>query len=242
MQKILVVSKQEKITYVGFSQGSATGFACFSSFPQLKNKINLFIALAPCVYLKGFSNPVAHSVAETRPHFSFLIFGKKIFMGNNMFWRKILSASSWVKLMEVANNLLFGWTMKKFDSSEREMLYSHLYSTTSVKSVIHWFQILHHSKFLMYDSSLSKKSIEYGDFEMPVYDIQHFTVPTALLCGKSDTLPDNEKLLSVLPSKCIIHHEEFEGYEHLDLMWAKDTSTVVIPVIKNLLNKIEKNN
>ena len=251
------VTKAEKICYVGFSQGTAIGFACFSSFPEIASKISLFIALAPCIYLKGFQNPIAHAVAQTRPEFSFLIFGKKIFMGNNMFWRKFLSPENWVSLMvnilillslkfffssyffikDKCQFFLFGWKSLKLDPKEKQMLYSHLYSTTSVKSVIQWFQILHHGKFMMYDPSMCQKSEGYQEQEMPIYDISKFDVPTALLCGKNDTLPDTKKLTDTLPPECVILKEDFEGYEHLDLMWAKDTSTTVIPKMRNILSK-----
>lgn len=40
-------TQEEKLTYVGYSQGSVMGFAGFSTQPKLAAKIKLFIALAP---------------------------------------------------------------------------------------------------------------------------------------------------------------------------------------------------
>ena len=44
---VLQETKQEKLVYVGYSQGSVMGFAGFSTQPELANKVKLFIALAP---------------------------------------------------------------------------------------------------------------------------------------------------------------------------------------------------
>ena len=43
--------------------------------------------------------------------------------------------------------------MKNIDEKEKATLYSHLYSFASVKQVVHWFQIIRHQRFQMYDES-----------------------------------------------------------------------------------------
>ena len=43
----LEVSGQEKLSYVGHSQGTAMGFGGFSSMPELAAKVKLFVPLAP---------------------------------------------------------------------------------------------------------------------------------------------------------------------------------------------------
>jgi len=74
---VLAQSGAANLTLVGFSQGTAQGFACMSSNPKLAAKlvftqqnnclvnlptffyrVNLFIALAPVSEVRGFSNPV----------------------------------------------------------------------------------------------------------------------------------------------------------------------------------------
>jgi len=43
----LEVSRQDQLSYVGHSQGTAMGFGGFSSMPELAAKVKLFVALAP---------------------------------------------------------------------------------------------------------------------------------------------------------------------------------------------------
>ena len=44
---VLQETAQEKLVYVGYSQGTMMGFAGFSTQPELADKVKLFIALAP---------------------------------------------------------------------------------------------------------------------------------------------------------------------------------------------------
>jgi lysosomal acid lipase/cholesteryl ester hydrolase len=50
---ILKTTEAPSLSYIGFSQGSAQGFAGLSLSPDLQSKVNLFIALAPSTKPKG---------------------------------------------------------------------------------------------------------------------------------------------------------------------------------------------
>ncbi len=52
---ILRVTDQSSLSYIGFSQGTAQGFAALSLSAELNQKINLFIALAPVTKPVGMS-------------------------------------------------------------------------------------------------------------------------------------------------------------------------------------------
>jgi lysosomal acid lipase/cholesteryl ester hydrolase len=53
---ILDVTKQPKLSYVGFSQGTAQAFAALSIHPGLNERINVFIALAPAMNPAGLAS------------------------------------------------------------------------------------------------------------------------------------------------------------------------------------------
>jgi lysosomal acid lipase/cholesteryl ester hydrolase len=52
IQYILKETGAERLTYIGFSQGSAQAFACLSINQDIAKKVNLFIALAPAARVK----------------------------------------------------------------------------------------------------------------------------------------------------------------------------------------------
>jgi len=56
---ILQETKQEKLVYVGHSQGSVMGFAGFSTQPELADKVKLFIALAPVARVSHIQGALA---------------------------------------------------------------------------------------------------------------------------------------------------------------------------------------
>ena len=53
IEYILDVTKEESLSYIGFSQGTAQAFAALSIHPQLNEKVNVFIALAPAMSPPG---------------------------------------------------------------------------------------------------------------------------------------------------------------------------------------------
>ena len=62
---VLQETQQQKLSYIGYSQGSVMGFAGFSTQPELADKVELFIALAPVarvLHLQGALAPLSKLV------------------------------------------------------------------------------------------------------------------------------------------------------------------------------------
>lgn len=55
---ILAVTNQEKLFYIGHSQGTTSFFALTSAKPEYNKKIRLSIPLAPVVYLRHVTHPL----------------------------------------------------------------------------------------------------------------------------------------------------------------------------------------
>ena len=45
-------------------------------------------------------------------------------------------------MIDIANYLLFNWRATNITKLQKLSSYAHLYSTTSVKCVVHWFQVM----------------------------------------------------------------------------------------------------
>ncbi|KAK5578280.1 hypothetical protein RB653_003236 [Dictyostelium firmibasis] len=231
------------ISYIGFSQGTAQGWAALSTNTIISKKINLFIALAPVATVKGFSNPMIDSLARSRPDFIFLLFGKKSMLPSTIFWRNFLPKDVFVRLIDTSVKFLFGWCTENISQEEKKMLYSHIFSYTSVKSVVHWFQIIQTNRFQMFDDILlgitpnedSKKPHRYHGRVIPGYHPSQILTKCALFYGGSDNLPNTKALLSHLPRDRVIMVHEEPSYEHLDFMWGKDAAEKVFSKVVSLL-------
>jgi len=233
---VLAQTGAKSLTLIGFSQGTAQSFAYLSSH-SASQKVNLFIALAPVSVPRGLANPIVDSLIRARPDFIFLLFGKKQLLPSTLFWRNFLPRAQFVAMIDFALKFLFGWTTECMSESEKPLLYSHIYSHTSVKTVVQWFQMIQSSKFQMFDDYMASNAASYSGYSLPQYQLNHIRTPVACFCGGRDSLPLTPRLIAALPKdKLVLLHTE-EKYEHLDFMWAKDLSQSVFPKILGLMEK-----
>lgn len=232
---VLEVTKVENLSYIGFSQGSAQAFGSFSRHVDLGKRINIFIALAPTTKLRGFNHWLVNTFIQSRPELSYLIFGRKSFLSSVLYWRNILTRSLFTYFMDRANNFLFGWNSANINEREKAVLYNHIYSYSSVKVVVHWFQIQQANRFQMYDDVTNGRTKPgYRSYLPPSYDVSNIRCPIALFYGGSDTLPNTSALLEDLRPVYVKKHSEFE---HLCFMWSKDAHKTVFTEIVELLYK-----
>jgi lysosomal acid lipase/cholesteryl ester hydrolase len=104
----------------------------------------------------------------------------------------------------------------------------HLYSFTSTKSVVHWFQIIRNKNFQFFDDEIHAPfSIVASErFYKPVkYPTRNIKTPIVLLYGDSDSLVDINVMLEGLPRGTVA--KPIATYEHLDFLWASDVDCQV---------------
>lgn len=58
------MTKAPQLSYIGFSQGTAQAFAALSIHPQLNEKVNVFIALAPAMSPAGLAAPIVDGLMK----------------------------------------------------------------------------------------------------------------------------------------------------------------------------------
>jgi len=238
IEYVLQYTGTAKLSYIGFSQGSTQAFAAFASNEKLAEKIDIFIALAPAARVKQLKNPFVAAISTSRPQLVYLLFGKKILLEGAMFWRKILRPSLYVRVIDFFLDFLFGWKTKNINQEEKEILYSHLYSYSSVKCLVHWFQITHSQRFQMYDDNVSvasSKEQPYRPYLLPAYPLSKIKCPMALFYGGQDSIPDMNHLLKEVPSNTYVHQES--TYEHLDFLWARTAPELIFTRIIQVLER-----
>ncbi|RIA91353.1 sterol esterase-like protein [Glomus cerebriforme] len=231
---ILDITGAPSLSYIGFSQGTAQCFASLSINPKLNKKVNLFIALAPATSPKGLKNSVIDALMKLSPNVIYLFFGRKAVLTMALFWQRVLSPPIFTKIIDLALRILFGWDLKNISEAQKAIGYYHLYSCSSTKSLVHWFQIIRSRKFQMYDDlppySYTSTSLGYSCQRFPTLQI---TTPTAIFYGGRDSLADMNMLLKQIPAPVLMR--EVLDYEHLDFLWARDVHQKVFPDIFNLL-------
>ncbi|KAE9968036.1 hypothetical protein EG328_007812 [Venturia inaequalis] len=235
---ILGTTKQPSLSYIGFSQGTAQAFATLSIHPTLNDKVDVFVALAPAMSPPGLTTGIVDSFMKTSPDVLFLLFGRRSMLSSATMWQAILYPPIFVRFIDLSLSFLFGWHTKNITPHQKLAAYPHLYSFTSTKSVVHWFQIIRNSKFQMYDDeyqtpwALSDSARFYKVARFPTKNIK---TPIVMVYGGSDSLVDIDVMLKELPRHTIVH--EIPHYEHLDFLWGDDVATLVFPHVFEALDE-----
>ncbi|XDB65102.1 hypothetical protein ABFV05_018718 [Capra hircus] len=211
---ILRRTGQEKLHYVGHSQGTTIGFVAFSTNPTLAEKIEVFHALAPVATVKH-TQSLFNKLALI-PHFLFKV---------------CVEVCSHEALDVLCKNALFAITgvdYKNLNMSRLDVYIAHNPAGTSaVKS----------GKFQAFDWGASVQNLVHHH----QVSVLTMNVPIAIWNGGKDLLADPQDvdlLLSKLPN--LIYHKEIPNYNHLDLIWAVDAPQEVYNEIVSLVAEEKK--
>ncbi|KAK3330908.1 Alpha/Beta hydrolase protein [Apodospora peruviana] len=233
---VLDTTGQPSLSYIGFSQGTAQAFASLAIHPKLNDQVNVFIALAPAMSPAGLSNGIVDALVKASPQVLFLLFGRRSILSSATMWQSILYPPLFTKVMDLSLSFLFNWKTKNISTSQKLAAYPHLYSFTSTKSVVHWFQIIRTKSFQMYDDDMQPTMLLSASSKytkVAKYPTRNIKTPIVLVYGGSDSLVDIKVMLRELPSQTVAI--EIPHYEHLDFLWARDVDTQVFPHVFDAL-------
>ncbi|XP_065903895.1 gastric triacylglycerol lipase-like [Dysidea avara] len=166
---VLQETAQEKLVYVGYSQGTMMGFAGFSTQPELADKVKLFIALAPVARmsnLQGALRPLSKFVYNEVFIRFFNLIGGTEFLPSNEFTNFIASQVCPKPVIdEVCRNILFlitGFDDKQLNKTRLPVYLSHLPAGTSEKNIVHFARQVYTEKFHRYDYLKAGNLLHYG--------------------------------------------------------------------------------
>ncbi|SCU84255.1 LAME_0C08812g1_1 [Lachancea meyersii CBS 8951] len=239
---ILGVTHQQKLTYIGFSQGSSQAFAAFSINPQLRDKIKLFIGLSPAMIPRSLSHPLAKFLVTCPPELLYTIFGTRAILPSTVFWQQLLGPINYMKVVDWSLVYLFNWKSQHISITQKQVGYTHMFSPSSVKSVAHWFQIINNKRFQMFQEDVSKLYSSVPSLHSKLHRCAPFPVqvienmPMMLIYGDQDILIDmdttKQNLMRNLNDLTLV---ELPGYEHMDTLWSDDVVELVfLPLIQKL--------
>lgn len=212
-----------RVAFVGFSQGTATMFAALASQPSLSSSLSVFAALSPAMALRGLARSPVSTLLKHEVEFLYTLFGHKRMLGVALDIQRMVSPSLYATLIDGALAYLFGWRQAALDPLLKPILYAHLYSFTSVQTVVHWFSIIRDGRFSMNvggsQAGRPRSAWEWARRIMssllplpflstatrvrhrvvPLYDTRHISIPIGVWIGGKDTLIDPARLMALLP-------------------------------------------
>lgn len=221
---ILQLTGETVLKYVGFSQGSSQLFASLAMNRELNGKIQHFTAISPVLVPQRLTHPVVAPLM-LNPHYIEYIFGPKALLPFVPTVNSWLPSGLFNKVIDVSLQVLFQWNGINIPQSQKQVGYPHLYSTSSVKSVIHWFQIIRDQQFQLFNNTQS-------------YNTSNIDTEVLLIYGDADCLVNIEKTCESLQS-CKVETVRCPSYEHMDTLWAKDVENRVFNVILDKYRDID---
>lgn len=217
IEYILGHTNEKKLTYIGFSQGTAQAFASVAINTELNDKIDQIIAISPATTPHGLYLKFLDILFKLSPNFVYLLFSNKVLLPSTVFWQSIIYPPLFITIIDFCNHTLFNWSSRNISYVQKVALYAHLYSTTSVKTVAHWFQIIALRKFQMYHDHYTSLS---GLKTIP-YPLKSIRIPIHLIYGTSDSLVDISVMRNQLPTETTTV-QSVANHEHLDNLWGID--------------------
>ncbi|ANZ74310.1 BA75_01477T0 [Komagataella pastoris] len=236
-----ITNKHKILAYIGFSQGTAQGLASLSLNPYLNDKIQVMIGLSPAFIPPNLRHPVA-SFAVNAYHYLPLILGHRAIMPSVHFWKWIMGQEYYQRVVDLSLIYLFNWQGDNISSEQKQIGYPHLFSNSSVKSILHWFQIIKNQRFEMFDEKdhdSSPLNVIFGlKGHLPTpFPTNNISTKLLLIYGTNDTLMNIPTMLPYLPHENVLDIVPVQDYEHMDLLWGKNVDKLVIPTILKTLDE-----
>lgn len=242
---VLKTSGQEKLHYVGHSQGTTAFFALAADFPAYNEKIISMHALAPMAYMKNARSPFIRMVAPTSPFQARLrrLVGRGAFTPS----AELISAvggdmcAAEIGCKSVCSNVNFvmsGISIAGVSAVAAAAVVAHLPAGGSVRSIEQYGQAVTSGEFTKYSFGPMINSQVYGTAEPPQYNVSKVTAPVTLYSAVEDWLAhpaDVARLQSELP-----HAESYEvpepHFSHMDFQFSTKAAELVYKKIIDSMN------
>ncbi|XP_053244639.1 putative lysosomal acid lipase/cholesteryl ester hydrolase [Podarcis raffonei] len=225
---VLNKTGQEKIFYVGHSEGTTMAFIAFSTMPHLAKKIKMFFALAPVVTVKYLTNTALTKLAMVPEPKLKKMFGTKQFLAQDrtMKWcaTSLCNRFPMDYLCGTAFFLLHGFNVLNFNASRIDVYLSHFPAGTSIQNMLHWVQIVKAGKFKGFDwGSKEANMAHHNQSTPPFHNVQRMTLPTAVWSGGNDWIADSKDMALLLPQiPNLVYHKDVPEWQHLDFIIGYD--------------------
>ncbi|XP_047996958.1 lipase 3-like [Leguminivora glycinivorella] len=236
---------QEKLKYVGHSQGTTAFWVMGSERPEYMEKIALMVALSPVAFMSHMKSPIIRFLAPTGGiihAFAKTIGLYELAPDNNLmrvFRRIACGAGPLAEIM--CTNLLFlvaGYNVEQLNVTNLPVIFSHAPSGASAKQFAHYGQGVISGQFRKFDYGSGENQARYGVSTPPDYDLSRVTAPVSLVYSDADWLCDArdvDKLYNRLPNAIDIHKVPSRNFNHLDFVFAKDVKSLIFERLSKLL-------
>ncbi|CAI2370342.1 unnamed protein product [Moneuplotes crassus] len=229
---ILDYTSNEKLTYIGHSQGTMQFFAG-NAMKNIAAKIDSFIGLGPVIYVDNIRSPIFALLKNT----SLINLLEWLGINNVLLWPTIVNVTLKSIVRPLRKSILRFIQMIvgmkeeiSVDLSRMPVMGRHEPGGSSLQNMLHWMQIMNSKEFRRYDYGKEENIKIYGQEAPPLYDFEVLKenvkdLDMLLFRGEIDALvtqEDFERLLDIFDFKIgkTLDYKIVPKYDHLDYVWA----------------------
>lgn len=236
----------EKVIYIGHSQGTTSFFVMASLKPEYNNKTALMIALSPVAFMTNVKSPLVRLLA---PGGAFLhsilnnIGVQELFPDNVVLrtMKRLMCGHSAVAQIMCTNTMfLFGGvSFAHVNVTNLPVILSHLPAGAATKQLAHYGQGVVSTDFRQFDYGARVNLEKYGVKVPPSYPLHRVKTHVSLLYSSADWMAqpgDVHRLNSNLPNVDI--YQLPDDFNHFDFLFAKDFKTTIYCILRKLLSEV----
>ena len=236
-------TNQEKIDFVGHSQGTTIFMLAFILYPELMNKsIGHFCTLGMVANLKHAPSPLLRYFCDW-DIFNHLSFGNFLNPGiKNGFYfyfacKKFNTISS-----KFISSIIQIVPTKRIDFKKFLGVMHYEPGGSSYRNIIHWLQCYKKKDIYMFDFNDEKKNKKvYSQPTPPKYDksvLKEWKIPMFMVISDTDPYSDKKDIFEFcekIPNQEIIKKFFVTKYNHLDYLWSHDSKNdIFVHIVKYL--------
>ncbi|XP_072395812.1 lipase member N-like [Diabrotica undecimpunctata] len=239
----------QKAIIVGYSMGSTTSLVYASRFPdEAAQKLLGIICLGTASLYKNTPS-VLRVVALLEP--LVLPLGLNLWNGRLPLRQEIgsvfeIGSSDPIlyNMMDMIHALFVGWNYNSVAPDKFPIFLSHVYDTTSAKTIQHYGQIVLSERFASYDYGPVLNRKKYGTPKPPEYDFSKIKVKIAQFLGRNDILCTAEnglRLQELLKPeyRCGVTVISDPLWTHLNFINHRDSESLLVTPVLNKIKAYE---
>lgn len=242
INKVLYISGQTQLDYIGHSQGTTIYFVLNSYSTSFRSIFKSGHLLAPVGYMSNMKSPLAQILGPVFGDPKNLVesFGSREFFPNTQMMEKIgVKICRYnVNAKKYCQDLLFivgGF----YEDNLNKSLVPDIMSTTpagcSGNQLIHYLQEYESGYFREWDYGLMNK-VHYNSSSPPNYLVKNIKVPTYFYYSDNDFLSNPKdvlKLVKEMPQEFVakLYNVKDPKFTHLDFLWGLNAKEMVYDFI-----------
>lgn len=234
---VLQQTGQERLHYIGHSQGTTVFWVMASMRPDYNDKVIAMQALAPSAYMHHTRSPMVIwlSIWLTTTTIAMQWMRMHYFSPTNemnILAGEIQCRDGAITQQMCANDifLLAGWNSEELNMTMLPVINGHSPAGASTMQMIHFGQNVRARAFRAYDHGVFLNPFHYGSIFPPRYNLDQVRAPVYLYHSTNDWLAgpeDVELLYNDLPNVKVKHLVSMRAFNHMDFVWAINQRTLL---------------